>query len=68
MRFVIGESSRALGTSNYRAFFHWQEGGNEVEKSYSVEELVVEIARLQALVQPTALHERALKLLRLMNR
>jgi hypothetical protein len=68
VRFVIAESSRVFDTSSYRAYFHWQEGENEVEKSYSDDELAIEVARLQALGQPTALHERALKLLRLMNR
>jgi hypothetical protein len=67
MRFIIAKCSRLEfpnDNENCRAFCYWQEGENEIEKSFTDDDLAVEIAHLKLLGQPTKLYEDALKRLR----
>ena len=70
LRFVIGVKdgdTSPLERDEFRAYFYWQEGASEVQRSCSVEELEAHIAECKAKGAPTALLEAALKRLRRLN-
>ena len=52
---------------DYHAYFVWRDAGEEREEVYSVADLETEIARLREMGRSTAVHEAALKRLRIVN-